>query len=82
MIFAHIFSPSNSSYNNDYTPLKICTSRKKAYHLFIWQSGLVLFSSLMEVPSSVTPIFYCDYRLLVFDNFFSFNLWEEKLQQK
>jgi hypothetical protein len=30
---------------------------KKAHHLFIWQSGLHLFSSLMKIPSSVTLIF-------------------------
>jgi hypothetical protein len=54
--------------------------QKKASHLFTWQSGLVLFSPLMEVPSSVTPIFYCDYWLLDFDNFFSFNPGEGKSQ--
>jgi hypothetical protein len=30
---------------------------KKAHHLFIWQSGLILVSSFMEAPSIRYPFF-------------------------
>jgi len=30
---------------------------KKAHHLFIWQSGLILVSSFMEAPSIRHPFF-------------------------
>ncbi len=51
-------------------------TNKKAYHLFVWQSDLFLPSLLIEIPSSVTPTFLnCDYWVLGFDNFFSFNPW-------
>jgi hypothetical protein len=45
---------------------------QKAYRLYSWQSppAFFLFSSLMEVPSSVTPIFLLHYWFLGFYNFF------------